>query len=109
MRCMHGKLIIQLERKIYTCEGTTSTDGAGASQIHRGIPHLHSLTPTTSWCSTVGSAFESISTSSTMFNLETPSDTDSTPFEEACTLSFTGLWPKRIPPFQSQNRGKRKY
>ena len=60
-----------------------------ASQIHRGIPHLHSGMTDTDWCSAVGPSFKS--TSASMSNLETLSVTRPIPFKEGCGSSFPDL------------------
>lgn len=58
--------------------------GAGASHMHKGIPHLHSITPAAELFWVAVSIFESVSVS--MSNLETLSATEFTPYEEACGL-----------------------
>lgn len=75
--------------RIITCWGDASEEGAGASQMQRGIPHLHSLLPDTSLFSAVGVVFES--TFASISNLEISSVTLFTPSEEACGTLFPDL------------------
>lgn len=64
-------------------------EGDGASQMHKGIPHLHSEMTDTELCSVVGPASKFISVP--MSNLETVSVTRSTPYKEACGSTFPDL------------------
>jgi hypothetical protein len=64
-------------------------EGAGISQMHRGIPHLHSEMTDTELRSAVGLASKFISVP--MSNLETVSVTRSTPYKEACGSTFPDL------------------
>lgn len=76
-------------KRIYTCRGSAWVEGAGASQMHKGIPHLHSEMTDTESCSAVGPA--SKFTSVHMSTLETVTVTWSTPYKEACGSSFPDL------------------
>ena len=74
---------------INTCSGTASIEGAGASQIQRGIPHLHSLTPDTGVVSEFCRVFECKFAS--MSSLDIVSVMLFTASEEACVSSFPDL------------------
>lgn len=76
--------------RIITCSGTAEVEGAGASQMQSGIPHLHSLMPDTSVFSAVGMDFES--TFELMSNLVIVSVTLFTPSEDVCGASFPDLF-----------------
>nr|AFK42781.1 unknown [Medicago truncatula] len=66
--------------------GTAEEEGGGASQMQRGIPHLHSLTPDARLLSAVGFLFES--TFASISNSETASVMLFTPSVEVCRTPF---------------------
>lgn len=74
--------------------GTGSVFAVGASQMHKGTPHLHSIAPTVDCCSVVGSSFGCISAS--MSNLETLSFTESTPSTETWYSTFSDLYKNKV-------------
>lgn len=65
--------------------------GAGASHMHNGIPHLHSMAVTVECCCSV---FESAS--AWMSNLETSSATLLTAFGKAFESTFPDLHQNRV-------------
>ena len=73
----------------FACEVTSSFGAAGASQIHKGIPHLHSRVRWTEALSTGGSF--SISVTGLISNLEIASVTTVVPFEIAGAASLFKL------------------
>lgn len=81
--------------------GTGSVFAAGASQMHKGIPHLHSITPAADWFCVVGSGFGCFSVS--MSNLETLSVMESTPstFSDLCPNKIYDNW-INIPPKEAR-------
>jgi len=80
--------------RIITCWEGASEEGAGASQMQSGIPHLHSLMSDTRLFSAVAMDFES--TFALISNLEIVSVTLLALPEEPCGTSFPDLCPRRI-------------
>lgn len=74
--------------------GTGSVFVVGASQMHKGIPHLHSISPKVDCCSVVGSSFGCFSAS--MSNLETLSVTESAPSTETWDSNFFDLYKNKV-------------
>jgi hypothetical protein len=70
-------------------KNTASLDGAGASQMHKGIPHLHSTVPITGIFSAVDLGFESATVP--ISNDEKPSVSGLTPSKEADVLLLLDL------------------
>lgn len=84
--------------RIITSWGTAEEEGGGASQMQRGIPHLHSLTPDARLLSAVGFLFES--TFASISNSETASDMLFTPSEEVCCTAFPDLCQRKFVTYE---------
>jgi hypothetical protein len=93
VRGFHHKRYLKTIR-IITSWGTAEEEGGGASQMQRGIPHLHSLTPDARLLSAVGFLFES--TFASISNSETASVMLFTPSEEVCRTSFPDLCQRKF-------------
>lgn len=74
--------------KNITCWGSVPVEGAGASQMQRGIPHLHSLISDTGLFPEVGVFGHSFAS---MSSLEIVSVILFTPSAEDCDASFADL------------------
>lgn len=85
----HTDIQKKIKNCMCTCIGAASTDGAGASQIHKGILHLHSKTAEAGWDCIVGLVFGSASPP--ISNVETEAVIESVPSEEACTSPMADL------------------
>jgi len=75
--------------KLITCWEGALEEGAGASQMQSGIPHLHSLMSGTRLFAAVGMDFESAF--ALISNLEIVSVTLLAPPKEPCGTSFPDL------------------